>query len=122
MGARRGERGDGNLGCILWLLLLVVAGLVLWKAVPVKIANAELYDHMVELAKFSGNWTEEKLRKSILDKALEKGLPVTPKQISVTKTRDRIIMDCSYTVMLEFPGYTYEWKVDHKVDRPIYRL
>lgn len=122
MRARFGERGDGNFGCILWLLLLAVAGLVLWKTVPVKIANAELYDHMVELAKFSGSWPEERLRKSILDKALELQLPVTAKQIDVQKTRERVVMTCTYTVVLEFPGYTYEWKVDHKVDRPIYRL
>lgn len=122
MRARFGERGEGNFGCIIWLLLLAVAGMVLWKTVPVKIANAELYDHMVELAKFSGNWSEDKLRKSILDKAQEKRLPVTAKQIVVQKTREQVVMECSYTVVLEFPGYTYEWKVEHKVDRPIYRF
>ena len=34
------ERGEGNLGCIVWLILLTIGVMIAWKAVPVKIARA----------------------------------------------------------------------------------
>ena len=39
MPRRRAERGEGNLGCILWLLALGLVTLIAWKAVPVKIQS-----------------------------------------------------------------------------------
>jgi hypothetical protein len=29
-------------------------------------------------------------------------------------------MTVSYVVFLEFPGYTYEWNIEHELDRPIF--
>lgn len=122
MSARRGQRGEGNAGCLVWTLLLVVLGVVLWKAVPVKIANASLYDYMVELTKFSANLPADELKKRVLAKAKELDLPVISKQVEVEKTKDRVRIRCRYTVPVEFPGYLYQWEVDHFVDRPIFYL
>jgi len=122
MRRRTTERGEGNLGCFLWLLVLVLVAIVLWKAVPVKMANAELYSYMEDLTKFAPNESEAQLRKMILNKARELNLPVKAKQIQVERSRDRIKLRCTYTILLELPGYTYEWKVDHLVDRAVFYL
>lgn len=122
MSPRRRQHGEGNAGCLVWLLILVVLGLVLWKAVPVKVANAALYDYMVELTKFSANLPAEELKKRVLAKARELDLPVVPKQVEVEKSTDRVKIRCRYTVPLEFPGYVYNWEVEHFVDRPIFYL
>src|SRR3954447_21201237 len=67
---RRSERGEGNLGCILWLLALGLATLIAWKAVPVKVQSTQLYDYMDELAKFSAARTPpDQLEKMIIDRA-----------------------------------------------------
>ncbi len=116
------ERGDSNLGCIVWLLVLVLVGMVLWKVIPVKIHNAELYDYMVELTKFAGNSHVEDIKKKILLKARELELPVTDKQVVIEKTREKIRIRCFYTVPVELPGYTWEMEVDHDIDRPIFYL
>ena len=117
---RAAERGSGNLGCILWLILLVVGVLVAWKAIPVKIRSAELYDQMEEMAKFSARNSPDELKKQIMDRAHELDLPVVKDNVHVERIGDRIKMEASYTVPLEFPGYTYEWHFDHQVDRPIF--
>ena len=122
MRRRSGQRGDGNIGCVFWLLVLVVVGLVLWKAVPVKIATAELYDFSVELTKFSAKASSEELKNRVLKKAKELNLPVTSKQITIEKTKERIKIQLNYVVPLDFPGYTYEWKIDDVIDRPIFYL
>jgi len=124
---RRGlQRGDTNVGCIVWLIILLIVGLILWKVVPVKIANATLYDYMVELTKYPPNRRGENfelvVKKRILAKANELGLPVTEKQIQVRSLKERIIIRCTYTVPLEFPGYTYHWKVEHEIDRTVFYL
>ena len=114
------QRGEGNLGCILWLVVFLVVAMIGWKAIPVKIQSAELYYYMVELAKFSAANSPEKLEKQILQRAKELDIPLDKDDVEVQRVGDRIRMKASYTVPLEFPGYTYEWDFDHEVDRPIF--
>lgn len=120
MRGRAAERGSGNVGCILWSIVLVVGVLVAWKAIPVKIQSAELYDHMVELAKFSARSDPRAIEKQIVFRAQELGLPLDKEHVKVQRLGDRIKMEASYTVPLEFPGYTYEWQFNHLVDRSIF--
>ncbi len=117
---RQRQAGDGKLGCILWSLVLIAGGLVAWKAVPVKIATSELYDYMVEQAKWAGNTPSDVLQKRIVNKANELELSVDPKFVTVEKGGDKIRMNATFTVPLEFPGYTYEWDFDLQVERPIF--
>ncbi len=118
---RSSERGEGNLGCVIWTVVLVIGILIAWKAIPVKVASAELYDHLDELARFAAaRDNEETLKKKILTRATELGLPVDKENVTVKKANDRVQMKVSYVVFLEFPGYTYEWNVEHELDRPIF--
>ena len=108
------------MGCAVWLLALAVVLLICWKAVPVKMASAEFYDYMEEQAKFAGGTPPEVLKKQILQKARELELPVTDKRLTVERIGDSIRMQASYEVPLEFPGYTYVWKFEHLIKRPIF--
>lgn len=110
------------MGCFFWLLILIIVGMILWKAVPVKIATAELYDYSLELTKFSAKASQEELRRRILNKAKELNLPLSPKQVEISKSKERIQIRLSYVVPLDFPGYTYEWKIEDEIDRPIFYL
>ena len=121
MRRRIAERGEGNLGCILWLLVLGLAVMISVKAVPVKIASAELYDYMDELARSAGvNTTADAVAKAILERAKQLNLPLDKDHIKVERIGDRIRMSAEYTVPVEFPGYTYQWHFRHELDRPIF--
>ena len=117
---RRSERGDGNVGCIVWLLVLVLVVAIGWKAIPVKIRTSQLYDHMVELSKFHAQSPPEELKLSILNRARELELPLTQEEVQVQRIGDRIKLEAHYAVPLDYPGYTYEWSFKHVVDRPIF--
>ncbi len=117
---RAKQRGEGNLGCIVWILLGIAAGVFLWNWVPIKLANTELHEFMVEQAKFAQNPRADLFHKRIVAKAKELGLPVTKKDVKVEIEGGRIRMRCKYTVTLNLIVYSYEWKVDHKVERPIF--
>ena len=117
---RRSERGDGNVGCIVWLLVLVIVVVIGWKAIPVKLRTSQLYDHMVELSKFSPQAPPDDLERSILKRAGELELPLDKEGVVVQRIGDRIKMEARYAVPLHYPGYTYEWEFNHVVDRPIF--
>lgn len=118
---RRSERGEGNMGCILWLLALGLALLIAFKAVPVKIQSTELYDYMDELAKFSAAQVPpDQLKKRILERAAQLQIPLTKDNVRVERNGDRIYMEVKYTIPVEFPGYTYKWNFHQKLDRPIF--
>lgn len=121
MPRRTAERGEGNLGCIVWLLVLAIAVMISWKMIPVKVNNAELVDYMTEVAQFqSAQKTPEEIKLIILARAGELGIPLTKENIVVTKTRDRVRMTVDYTMPVQFPGYTYNWHFRHELDRPIF--
>ncbi|HEV8630773.1 MAG TPA: hypothetical protein VGV61_10685 [Thermoanaerobaculia bacterium] len=116
----RRQAGQGKIGCVLWILGFAIAGMIAFKMIPVKVKTAELYDYMVEQAKWSQRQTAEDLKKGILAKADELMIPLDEKQVVVHKDRDRVRMEATYTIPIEFPGYTYEWQFHQMVDRNIY--
>lgn len=121
MPRRTAERGEGNLGCILWVLVLLVAVMIAWKAIPVKVNSSELVDYMDELARFNAaRESADDLRARILTRANELNLPVTKEGVTIQLSRDRVRMIVDYTVPVNFPGYTYNWHFHHELDRPIF--
>src|SRR5215203_4981203 len=99
MRRRNAERGEGNLGCIVWLLVLGLAVMVCVKVVPIKIASAELYDYMDEVARSAGvNTTAEDAKKAILQRAVDLKLPLEKDHVTVVREGDRIKMRAEYTV------------------------
>jgi len=120
MQQRRGQRGEGRIGCIIWLSLVAIGALISWKVIPVKIATSELYDFMVEQAKWAASSPPPVIKKRIIEKANELELPVDPKNVSADRFGDHIRMRATFTVPLEFPGYVYYWDFDLQVDRPIF--
>jgi hypothetical protein len=121
MRRRRAERGEGNLGCIFWAAVLIVLVVVAWKIVPVKLKTAELYDFMVDQAGIATYTADpEVIKRRVLGKASELDLPLDKDHLRVERVGDNIRMSASYTVRVEFPGYTYDWAFNHEVNRPLY--
>ncbi len=121
MRKRIAERGQGNLGCVMWLVVLGLAVMISWKMIPVKVASAEMYDFMDDQAKFTSvNTTAEEVKKNILAKAVQLKLPLDPANVTVERVGDSIRMKAEYTVPVQFPGYTFNWHFVHELDRPIF--
>jgi hypothetical protein len=128
MGSGRGakvskrERGAMNFGCVVGLVVFVLALIVAMKAIPPKIAVAELDDFCVQQAQsasLSRN-TNERIAYTILSKAQQLSLPVTEKSISVTRDTAQVHILVRYQMVIEFPLYTYTWDVEHKADRILF--
>jgi predicted membrane protein len=116
----RRERGEGNLGCIFGLILIVLALFVAFKMIPVKVKNAEIRQVIVDEGKSAGTHNDEKIRQVILAKAVEDNLPITLDDIKVHRGNNEITIDVEYTMPINFPGYTYQWHIAHHVNNPIF--
>ena len=114
------QRGEGKLGCVIWLLVLAVFVMIAIKVIPIKIASAELYDFMEEQAMFAGRRKPADLKGAILHRAKELELPLNEKNVKVERHGGRIRISADYVVPVEFPGYTYHWQFHHYVDRPVF--
>ena len=119
---RRGrfQAGEGKIGCIFWTLVIVVLAVVGWKMIPIKIATSELYDYMVEQAKWAASMPPEQLQKGILAEARRLNLPVEAQDVKVVVDSGRIKMSARFTVPVDFPVRTYNWDFNLEVDRPVF--
>jgi hypothetical protein len=117
---RRGQRGEGQLGCLVGIIFLIIAGLIAYKMVPVKVKSAELRDIVKEEARAAGLKTDKMIAGAILAEAQRLELPVGEEDLEVVRSGGNIRVDVEYTVPVKFPGYTYNWKFHHKAENPIF--
>ena len=117
---RRHERGEGNFGCLVGVVLLLIAGLIAYKMIPVKVKAADLRDTVQDYAKSAGQFSDKAIAEAIKSKAQSLGLPVTDDDITIQRRNSEIAVEVNYTVPVKFPGYTYNWKFNHKAQNPIF--
>jgi hypothetical protein len=116
----RRQRGEGQFGCLVGLVLLLIAGLVAYKMIPVKVKAADLRDTIMDEGKSAGQHDDKKIRKEILSKAEELNFPVGEDNITISRQRGSIRIEVEYVVPIEFPGYTYNWRFKHRTENPIF--
>jgi hypothetical protein len=114
------QAGEGKIGCIFWILVFGLSGLVAYKMLPIKMATVQLYDFMDEQAKWAERRSPEAIQKAIVERAKQLDLPIERENVRVERRGERILMEATYTVPVEFPGYTHHWHFSQRVDRTIY--
>ncbi len=116
----KAQRGEGQIGCIIGLIILVAAGYIAYKMIPVKVRAADLRQEITDVARSAGIYKEPQIRKRIMEKAEELELPLDPNNLIVVRKSDRVYIEASYTVPVEFPGYTYQYHFKHIADNPVF--
>ena len=120
--ARARERGSNNIGCMLGLALVIVVVFIGVKAVPTRLAVAELQDfceHEAEEASLP-RFSDDKIADAILGKAIEEHLPVKKEDIKVSRDSSQVHVEVRYRVVIDFLVYQYNWDIEHKVERTLF--
>jgi len=106
------------------MVVLLVVALVAIKAAPLIVNVGELDKEIETLADRANRreYNDERIIKSILEKAENLDLPVTAKNITIKRTSSRIKITVAYDIPVEFPGYTYVWHKQHYQDRPLIEI
>jgi hypothetical protein len=120
MDSRTGERGEGRLSFIFWIVVLGLVALVGFEAIPVRWRMAQLQDFMIEAAERARFGNEKEIKRAIMHRATELDLPLEEKALFVKINAGRIKIDAEYTVTLDFPFYTWDWRKRHEINRTIY--
>ncbi|HEY7368964.1 MAG TPA: hypothetical protein VIA29_03690 [Thermoanaerobaculia bacterium] len=119
----RAMRGKTNIGCIVWLGILVLVGYALIKIVPVKVATSTFYDTMQEQAGFGSIKPLHVIEHDVLMRAQELRLPVTKQNLKVRRSAREITIEAEYEITVEFAfGYKYVWKFHPVVSRPLFAV
>jgi hypothetical protein len=116
------QRGEGRAGCFFWLAVLAMFIYIAYQAIPVKVNSSDLQEFIVRQAESAGSASADQIEKSILARAKDLELPVTPENLTVEKGAGRIVITCSYEVPISLLVYTYNWKIEHNVDRPVFLI
>jgi hypothetical protein len=116
----RREKGEGQMGCLVGLIVLAIGVFIAYKMIPVKVKAAELRQEVVDEAKSAGTHNDDKIRAAILRKAREDNLPVTEDNIKISRANSEINIEVDYMVPIDFPGYTYQWHIHHSATNPIF--
>ena len=117
---RLGQLGEGQIGCVISLLILLAVGYVCFKMIPVKVKAAELRAEAHQEAKSAGLRDNKKIRKNIMLKAKDLDLPLRDEDLIITRGGNVIRVNGKYTVVVEFPGYTHNWDFQFKAEYPIF--
>lgn len=116
------QAGEGRAGCVFWILVATVFGLIAAEAVPIKIATMKLEDHMKDLAMTQSRRPKEFFEREIFNKAKYLDLEIPRKQIRVKKYSERVVMDVEFTAPINLLGFNYDWSVSIHVDRDLFHL
>ncbi len=116
----RRERGEGQFGCLVGLVLLLIAGLIAYKLIPVKVKTADLRDTVIDESKSAGRHSDRQIKGNIMNKAKQLELPLEEDDILLKRSNNYMRIEVKYTVPVEFPGYTYNWNFEHSYENPIF--
>ena len=120
MSRNRRERGEGQFGCLVGLVLLLLAGLIAYKLIPIKVKAADLRETVVNESKSAGRHSDRAIVGNIMFKAKQLEFPLKEEDIHVSRSASYVTIDVTYTVPVQFPGYTYNWDFRNHYENPIF--
>jgi YbbR domain-containing protein len=92
--------------------VMIVVGMLCYKLIPPYFSNYQFEDFIKTEALQStyGTRTEEDIRESVIKHAREYDIPLTSKQVRVTRTGSNgtgtLTIEAEYTIPVELPGYS----------------
>ncbi|HEV7764901.1 MAG TPA: hypothetical protein VGQ76_07875 [Thermoanaerobaculia bacterium] len=116
----RRERGESQFGCLVGIIILLVAGVLAYKLIPIKVKAADLRDTVVNEAKSAGQHDERVIMKNILRKAGELEFPVTEENVKIKRSSTYVTIDVTYAVPVDLPGYKFNWNFHHHTENPVF--
>lgn len=117
---RSPQQGEGKAGCIFWLTVLILFVAIAYQVVPVKVNVSDLEEFMTRQAESAGSASAQQIKDRILARGTDLGLPITRDNLVVDKSAGRILIKCEYEIPISLLVYTYNWKIKHHIDRPVF--
>jgi hypothetical protein len=118
-----GEAGEGKLGTIIWVLILIGLAIAAWNVGPVFVANYSFTDKVNQLARVPKyRFTDDKLMDEIMKAAVEEKLEghVTRQTCRINTMESRRTINCAYNRTVNvIPGWTHTFSFKSEADQPL---
>ena len=107
MGINR--KGEGKLGCLIFLVIVVMIGYIAYNAGPPYYRSVQFMDEVEAKSRRAAvdGWSDERLRQDIEQMAVSLNQPVMPKDIKISKSGYNLIVRIEYTLSLDFIFFKY---------------
>jgi hypothetical protein len=122
---RRSERGEGKLGGLILLVLVVAAGLAAWNVVPVYYDHYDYVDKVNEICRtprYKARQGDDTIRKMLMDEVVKRRLTpwIGPESFLITTTENSRQIQLYYERETEvLPGFKKVFKFDFTADQPL---
>jgi hypothetical protein len=120
---RKSEAGQGRLGGLITLALIVAFGIAAWHVVPVFVAHYDFTDRVTEICRtprYRG--TDEDIEKLLLDEThkreLDQWIGADNFVISSSERGRSIKLEYEREVLV-LPGWTHKFKFSYTADQPL---
>jgi hypothetical protein len=119
---RNGEAGEGRLGTIIWLLVLVGLGIAAWNVAPVYIANYTFADKMTQIARTGRHIHDDRIMDMLMKAGNEEKLEgyITRQSCRMNTMETRRTVVCEYSRQVDvIPGWKHTFRFKNEADQPL---
>ena len=123
---RKSERGDGKLGGLILLVVVLAVGLAAWNLIPVYYAHYDFTDKVNEICRSPRHVTQrggdQTIMKMLMDEVVKRRLGewVGPESFTISTTPHDRQIDLYYEREVEIlPGWKKTLKFEYTADQPI---
>ena len=119
---KNGQRGEGRVGFIITLIVVVVLIFVGVKIIPVRINAYQLEDTLREEARYaSANRNNDAaVKKRILEEAETLNIPLDPKNVTVKRNKKEVIVRARFEQPIDLKVTTYTFRFDAEQRAPVF--
>ncbi len=110
------KRGEGNIGCILFLIVFVFILYVGYKAIP-PYFHAMQFCKDVEQTTYKAGaffWSKKRIEEKVMELAKEYKQPFTRRNLKIYIYRDTMSVVINYYVPLDLGVYKYNYHINKK--------
>ena len=123
---RTAERGEGKLGGLILLVVVLAAGLAAWNVAPAYFTHYDYTDKVTEICRAPRHVTkrggDETIMKMLMDEAKKRRLDqwIGPESFEISTTDHDRQIQLYYERDIEIlPGWTRTFKFDYTADQPL---
>ena len=122
---RRRERGEGKLGGLILLVVLLAGGLAAWNVVPVYYDHYDFIDKVNEICRtpaFKARKGDESIKEMLMSEVSKRrlGTWIGPESFAITSSSSSRQIELYYEREVEIlPGFKKLFKFDFKADQPL---
>ena len=117
----RGVRGEARVSTIIWVVVFLAVVFAVIRFVPVRIDMGAISEFAAVEAKQVAlrRYKCEKATERIINRSMELGMPLEPKNVKCEKLTTEIHITLEYTATFDFLIYKYEHDVKKVIKAPI---